>query len=240
MLFLLHFILLVVLVFSIITPILVGLWYGIGIICAIWVIYDEMYVNKRVNKSLKAAWPITMIFLSVISLTLYIWTCRPPKIGNVSGELEQKIHHDYVSSFRKRVTGSAIHCVAGDGLGIVTAMIISRIYRLPFFMEFGFEYVVGFLFGWLIFQYVAIRSMGDSRFSALWKAFRAEFFSMITLMLGMGIVTGFVVPIVLATPPGPGLAAFWGFASLGLVVGTIFTYPMNWWLVSKGWKHGMS
>lgn len=37
----------------------------------------------------------------------------------------------------------------------------------------------------------------------------------------------------------PSSVRFWGTMSLGFVVGTVTTYPVNWWLVKRGIKHGM-
>ena len=103
------------------------------------------------------------------------------------------------------------------------------------------EYAVGFAFGWFIFQWKAMLDAGNPPLLALWKAGRAEFFSMFTLMAGMGFVMHYVTPAVVdGMPPDPDEAAFWGFAMFALLVGTIITYPMNWWLVSRGWKHGMA
>lgn len=133
-----------------------------------------------------------------------------------------------------------MHYVGGDGLGIMTAMVISRIIGLEFWTEFWFEYAVGFAFGWFIFQYIAMRDMGNSPLISLWKGGRAEVFSMMTVMLGMALVSKFVTPNVVGHSPLPNEASFWGFGSLGLIIGTIFTYPMNWWLVSIKWKHGMA
>jgi hypothetical protein len=109
-----------------------------------------------------------------------------------------------------------------------------------FWEEFWIEYAAGFAFGWLIFQYLAMRRMGHAPLAALWMGGRAEFFSMATVMVGMGLVMRFVTPSVAGGSPLPGTAAFWGLASLGLFVGALFTYPMNWWLVRMGWKHGMA
>ncbi len=222
------------------SPWFVVLWFVTGTILAVYTLYDEYVINTNVNKALKWGWPILITFLSPIAFILYLYTCRPPGIQNKTGETEKHLHHEYVSPMFKKVTGSVIHCVAGDGLGIMSAMVVSRIFNFPFWTEFWFEYAVGFLFGWLIFQYAAMRNMGNNKKTALYKAFRAEFFSMITVMLGMGLVMRFVTPAVVGHPPDPNTAAFWGFSSLGLLVGMIFTYPMNWWLVKKGWKHGMS
>jgi hypothetical protein len=145
-----------------------------------------------------------------------------------------------VASTFSKVTGSIIHCVAGDGLGIMTAMVIGRFIGLNFWSEFAGEYMAGFLFGWILFQYPAMRSMGNNPKEALWKGGRAEFFSMITLMFGMLITMKLIQPHIIIFPPMPFTYAFWGIAAFALFIGTVVTYPMNWWLVSIGWKHGMS
>jgi hypothetical protein len=220
-------------------------WYVAGSIFAIWVIYDVHYVNTSVNKALKTGWPVVIIFFSILGLFLFLWTCRPKgmsyfKTGINKKSTQEKFHHNYVASTFSKVTGSVIHCVAGDGLGIMTAMVIGRYIGLSFRSEFASEYIVGFLFGWILFQYAAMRSMGNSPSQALWKGGRAEFFSMITLMSGMLLTAKVVQPLIISSPPLPDTYAFWGIASLALFVGTMITYPMNWWLVSIGWKHGMT
>ena len=215
-------------------------WYGFGLFAAGAVLVDTLFVNPHVNQPLKAGWLIVIVFFSVIGLLLYLWTCRPPKIQDKRGEENKQAHHRYVDSKWRKVMGSTIHCVAGDGLGIMTAMVIARLLDVPFWTEFGFEYAVGFVFGWLIFQAWAMLEHGNSLPQALWKGGRAEFFSMITVMVGMGLVMRFVTPEIVAHPPDPDMAGFWGFGAFGLLVGAVFTYPMNWWLVSIGWKHGMT
>jgi len=214
-------------------------WYGAGIVAALWVLYDEYRVNTQVQPALKWAWPIIVVFFSVVGLALYLWTCRPPDIGRKSGEQEKQAHHEYVSPTFRKVTGSVIHCVGGDGLGIITAMVIARLAGFSFWEEYWFEYAAGFAFGWFIFQYKAMRKMAKPAM-ALWMGGRAEFFSMMTVMAGMGAVMGYVTPLVVGEQPRPDTFAFWGFAALGLFVGFVVTYPMNYWLVKIGWKHGMA
>jgi len=230
-------------------------WYLAGLILAIWVLYDVYYVNTAVSKPLKTAFPIIIIFFSIIGLVMYLLTCRPkkmpflkPKIS--SEDFEAKYHSKYVSNTFSKVTGSVMHCTAGDGLGILTAMVVGTYIGLGFWNEFIAEYIIGFLFGWLLFQYPAMRSMGLSSSDALWKGGRAEFFSMITMMGGMLFTMLVIIPYVLSSMsmpmtsmdmpmPMPDTYAFWGVAWFGLLIGTIVPYPMNWWLVSIGWKHGM-
>ncbi len=214
-------------------------WYSLGVVGAAWIVYDTRTNNRHVTRVLKVAWPTVTLFFSIIGLVLYIWSCRPQYRGRKRGAEAQAIHVSYTSDRWKKVVGSVAHCVGGDALGIVTAMVVTRSAGATFWLEFWIEYVAGFLLGWLIFQYWAMSDMGEPPALALWKGFRAEFCSMITLMLGMGLVMYFVTPDIHVPAPKPDTAAFWSLASLGLLVGAVFTYPVNWCLVAVGWKHGM-
>ena len=221
-------------------PWFVSCWYSIGAIGAAWVLYDTLKVNTAVNPPLKAAWPIIVFFFSVIGIVLYLLTCRPSGIKGKEMKEKKKIHHQYVNNIYYKTMGSLIHCVGGDGLGIMTAMIIARFSGFSFWQEFWFEYAAGYAFGWFIFQFWAFRLHDNGVGQSLFKAFRAEFFSMFTVMLGMGFVMGRITPFVVGEQPLPNTFAFWGFASFGLLVGLITTIPTNYILVTIGWKHGMS
>lgn len=221
-------------------PAFVVPWYAVGIAGALWVLYDEYRVNTMLPAAIKWAFPVIVLFFSVIGLALYFWSARPAGIAAKRGSEKKRAYETQVaSSTFSRVTGSVIHCVGGDGLGIVTAMVIARLASFGFWQEYWFEYAVGFAFGWFIFQYKAMRGMASSAGRALWMGGRAEFFSMMTVMAGMGLVMGAVTPLVVGEQPKPDTSAFWGFAALGLLVGFVVTYPMNYWLVKIGWKHGM-
>lgn len=215
-------------------------WYVAGALFALWVGRDLYRVNTPLKPAMKWAWPIIVLFFSVLGLALYFLTARAPGIGRMrSTEEKRRAHHDYERSMARRVNGAVIHCVAGDGLGIMTGMAIARVLGLTFWQEFWFEYAVGFAFGLLIFQLRSMIGMTDSKLMALWMAFRAEFFSMLTVMAGMGAVMAYVTPAVVGAQPKPDTFAFWGFGAFGLLLGYVFTMPMNWMLVTIGWKHGM-
>jgi len=72
--------------------------------------------------------------------------------------------------------------------------VIARAVGMSFWQEFWFEYLTGFLFGWLIFQLKSMTTMTDSLGRALALAFRAGFFSMLTVMAGVGAVMTYVTP----------------------------------------------
>lgn len=215
-------------------------WYLVGAVAAAWVAHDLRHTNTALKQAMKWAWPIIVFFFSVLGVALYFATARAPGLASAgSDEERKKLHEHFERSMPRRVNGAVIHCVAGDGLGIMTGMAIARVLGMSFRHEFWFEYFVGFCFGWFIFQFRSMTMMTDSKVRALAMAFRAEFFSMLTVMGGMGAVMAFVTPMVVGMPPKPWTAAFWGFGMLGLLVGYVFTFPMNWMIVKIGWKHGM-
>ena len=215
-------------------------WYAVGVLGAAWVIADIHRHNTVLKQAIAWGWPIIVLFFSVIGLALYWLTARAQGIEDLATrEAKQRAHDRYQQSMLRRVNGAVIHCVAGDGLGIMTGMVIARLAGMSFWQEFWFEYLVGFLFGWLIFQLESMLMMTRSVGRALAMAFRAEFFSMLTVMAGMGAVMTYVTPMVVGAQPKPLTYAFWGFGMLGLLAGYICTFPMNWMMVRLGWKHGM-
>ncbi|EHR50750.1 hypothetical protein SacmaDRAFT_2507 [Saccharomonospora marina XMU15] len=216
-------------------------FYGIGLLGAGWVIWDAYHVNTPLKPAMRWAWPVIVFFFGPIGLALYFFTARAPGIADIDDQdAKQERHNEYVlpSSFR-RTTGSVIHCVGGDGVGIITAMIMARVFGLSFWWEWWFEYLVGYLFGTLIFQYKAMSMHASSWPQAIYMAFRGEWYSMLSVMAGMGLVMGLVTPLAVTEQPDPNTYAFWGFATLGLLVGFVLTYPMNWLEIKVGYKHGM-
>jgi len=132
-----------------------------------------------------------------------------------------------------------MHCVAGDGVGILAGAVVASRFHLPSTADIALEYALGFGFGWSIFQALFMRGMaGGSYRLSLTSTFFPELLSMNCLMAGMVPVMTLAMKFVPAgrDPSGP---AFWFIMSMALLVGFITAYPMNWWLVSHHLKHGM-
>lgn len=117
-------------------------WYAVGLLGAIWVVRDQTRVNVHLPTALKWGFPILVFFFSIIGLGLYLGTARPPHVGQLQGEAKKAAFKEYAKSPFRKVTGSVIHCVAGDGLGIVTAMIIARLIGMNFWQELSRGYSV--------------------------------------------------------------------------------------------------
>jgi hypothetical protein len=66
----------------------------------------------------------------------------------------------------------------------------------------------------------------------------SELLSMNLLMAGM-VPTVMALKARIPAASDPTTPSFWFVMSMGLLVGFIAAYPMNWWLVAYHLKHGM-
>jgi hypothetical protein len=206
-------------------------WYGMGVFGLLFVLHDMRTSNAAIARPLKWAWPIAVFFSSFVGLALYFATSRPWGMGKAA-------FHEQPTTGR-RVGLAAVLSVAGSGLGIMTAMVIARAAGMSVWQEFWFEYVVGFAVGWLILQRPAAAGATGDLTRRLASSFGAEFFSMLTIMGGFGLVMDYLAPMVGTLQAEPLTYAFWGFGALGLMVGYLLTFPMSWLLLELGWQRDL-
>ena len=205
------------------------LWYILTIPSVLFVAIDVWRSTPEATV-LKWAFIILTLFTGPIGAFFYVLGCREPIAGT---------HEQYVETHWRQVLGSTMHCAAGDGIGIIVGAAIGAALTLQFWPDFFLEYALGFGFGWAFFQAFAMRDMAGGSYSkSLRMTFLPELLSMNLLMAGMQLVSRFTMPHV---PGGndPTNIRFWFIMSMALLVGFVFAYPMNWWLVSHNMKHGM-
>ena len=58
------------------------------------------------------------------------------------------LHERYVAARWRQALGSTMHCVAGDGVGILAGAVVGGVLLLPRPAEMALEYILGFGFGW--------------------------------------------------------------------------------------------
>jgi hypothetical protein len=179
---------------------------------------------------LKWGFLLLTAYTGVVGAFLYVLGCREPLPG---------LHERYVAVRWRQTLGSTMHCVAGDGVGILVGAVISSVAGLTGLAEVILEYVLGFAFGWTIFQALFMRDMaGGSYKRALTSTFVPELLSMNLLMAGM-VPTVMILKAHIHSAGDPTTPNFWFVMSMGLLVGFVIAYPMNWWLVASHLKHGM-
>ena len=103
------------------------------------------------------------------------------------------LHERYIAATWRQVLGSTMHCVAGDGLGILPGAVIGSVLVLFQLGDIAVEYVLGFAFGWSIFQSLFMKAMAGSYRRSLATTFIPELLSMNILMAGMVLVRTLLV-----------------------------------------------
>jgi len=204
------------------------LWFVLAGLSLLFVVLDVRHIPTA--PVMKWAFVLVTAYTGPVGAFLYVLGCREPL---------RRTHERYTAFRWKQVLGSTMHCVAGDGVGILAGAVAASLLHLSAVADIALEYVLGFGFGWAIFQALFMRQMaGGSYRRALRMTFVPELLSMNLLMAGM-IPLANIAKTVWPAGHDPVNPEFWFLMSTALLVGTITAYPINWWLVAKGLKHGM-
>lgn len=203
------------------------LWFILTALAVLFVAVDIRATPE--HPVMKWAFVLFTAYSGPFGAFLYVLGCREPLPGT---------HAQYVAARWRQALGSTMHCVAGDGIGILVGAVIGALVAMPRASDMALEYVLGFAFGWSIFQALFMGEMFGSYFRALKGTFTSELLSMNCLMGGMFPVAAlaFAGDEAAHNPAEP---LFWFRMSLALMAGALLAYPMNWWLVAHHLKHGM-
>jgi hypothetical protein len=204
------------------------LWFLLAALSLLFVAIDIRWTPE--SPVLKWGFVLVTAYTGVVGAFLYVLGCREPLPG---------LHERYVSAQWRQTLGSTMHCVAGDGVGILAGAVLSSVLAVSGLLEVALEYVLGFAFGWAIFQALFMRDMvGGSYSRALATTFIPELLSMNLLMAGM-VPTAMILKAHVPGADDPTRPSFWFVMSMALLVGFVVAYPINWWLVANHLKHGM-
>ncbi|WP_373155385.1 DUF4396 domain-containing protein [Bacteroides cellulosilyticus] len=140
---------------------------------------------------------------------------------------------------------SALHC----GAGCTLADIIGEWFTYYFPISIGgsmiignwiFDFILALLIG-VYFQFYAIREMEHITVSAgLTRAFKADFFSLLSWQIGMYGWMAIVYFLIFKDIPLPkNTWTFWFMMQIAMLVGFVCAYPMNALLIKLGVKKGM-
>jgi hypothetical protein len=186
------------------------LWFLLAAVSLLFVAIDIRTTPE--SPVLKWGFLLVTAYTGVVGAFLYVLGCREPLPG---------LHERFTAARWRQTLGSTMHCVAGDGVGILAGAVISSVFGLAGLAEVIVEYILGFAFGWTIFQALFMRdAAGGSYRAALTDTFVPELLSMNLLMAGM-VPTVMALKMTIKSASDPTTPSFWFVMSMGLLVGFI-------------------
>src|ERR1700752_144871 len=109
------------------------LWFLLAGISLLFVAIDIRSTPE--SPVLKWGFVLLTAYTGVVCAFLYVLGCREPLPGT---------HEQYVGARWRQALASPMHCVAGDGVGILAGAVVASVLGITGLAEVALEYVLGF------------------------------------------------------------------------------------------------
>ena len=214
---------------------------GVGLASAAIIVADIYALGYREHvKIMEAVWPLTALYAGPLALGAYFSWGRP-----MSRKWMARGRGMPGKPFWAGTAVSATHCGSGCVLGDLIAEWVVfaaglQLAGLALPAEYPFDYVLALSWG-ILFQYFVIVPVRHlSAGEGLRLAAKADFLALTAFEVGL---FGWMALFQLVLFSSPGLptdsAAFWFLMQVGMLLGFVTTYPVNWWLIRHGIKDVM-
>jgi hypothetical protein len=208
----------------------------LSIVATLFVAIDIHVLGRRHQMAImNVVWPLTMLYWGLAGLVFYFWFGRAmPK--------DSQRHHPTDRPMWQAAFNGATHCGAGCALGdfigdwfafaIGFALLGSELAG-KYLLAFMLAYVLG-----IVFQYLSVAPMrGLGLREGIVAAIKIDTLSLLAYEVGMFAWMGYrswLYPDLLPTD-----WTYWLMMQVAMVLGFATTYPVNWWLISRGTKERM-
>jgi hypothetical protein len=205
----------------------------VALLCAAALLVDVLR-HPQPMTIMNWVWPITALYGGPLAVWVYVRlgraVPRPPSAQP--------------RPFWQGVTVGGTHCGAGCTLGDIIAEV--ALFLTGFTIAgsmLGTEYVADFALAYIlgiVFQYFAIAPMrGLSLWPGLWAAIKADTLSLTAFEIGLFGWMALAYFVFFHPPLRPDQVEYWFMMQIGMLIGFITAYPMNWWLIRAGIKENM-
>lgn len=213
---------------------------SVAILSTLWILYDIFGRGYRQHMwIMEVVWPVTALYFGPFAVWSYCRWGRPqsPQWMEEHGEPAGK-------SFPATTAVGVSHCGAGCTLGDIVGSSMVFILGLQIagmylWWEYIADYALAFILG-IAFQYFSIAPMkGLSVYNGIKAALKADTLSLTSYEIGL---FGWMAVMQFILFPGgihPNTVTFWFLMQIGMILGYATSYPVNWWLISRGIKEPM-
>lgn len=230
-----------------------GIFVGLGFLSAL-IVYVDINLGRYQKMSImNIAWVITCSYSCFLGLYMYYKYGRADKPTMDMGGMDMSSGHACGQMTPKsdaakkpapmwvKVFVSCTHCGAGCGAADVLSenfifYLNITFWGLRLYAAFIIDYILALIFG-IVFQYLNIHPMRPdlTKAQAWWNAVKADVSSLTTFQIGM---YGWISLIHFCTniPLDANTFTFWFMMQIGLTVGLLTAFPMNYILIKYGVK----
>lgn len=219
-------------------PTLAAIYSPLSIAAALLVLADIFWLGRRQHMPIMdAVWPLTVLYWGPLGLPFYLWFGRSPPQNQSAHTSHEREPPMWQATFN-----GAAHCGAGCALGDFIGDWLAFAFGLTLFgSEFGGKVMLGFVLAYLfgiVFQFFAVAPM---RGLGLWPgtiaAIKIDTISLLAYEVGMFACMG--LRAWLLPDLRPDQWSYWLLMQVAMLVGFATTYPVNWWLITRGTKERM-
>lgn len=205
--------------------------------CTALMILKDLFQYRQPIAIMNLIWPLTGLYMPFIGWLAWWYLGRVPsrqaKLAIVLAQerhLKTRWHPLFIST-----SLSAAACIFG---GMLTIPIITLLNLYAFdpayWVQESIFVAISLLVG-LFFQYLALRQREKISFRArLLLAFKMEAFPLLIYQSGIFIFMTLALKFVLNHQLNPMQIAFWFMLQLALIIGFIFCWPANHFLIKRG------
>jgi len=230
---------------------------ALGFLCAGFILVDVWHHPQHMW-IMNVVWPVTALFGSLVSVWAYF------RYGRLATDEKARAAMDWDEEMPSRketpypamVGKGAAHCSSGCTLGDIIAEWLAffvpafavwfgwqSLFAEKMFAVWILDYILAFAIG-IAFQYFTIKPMrGLSVREGLVQAVKADAASLTAWQVGMYGFMAFAAFYIFQHRFGARLQTasveFWFMMQIAMICGFLTSYPVNWWLISKGVKERM-
>jgi hypothetical protein len=207
-----------------------------GALSAIVVAIDLGRGHRQKMWIMNLVWPITALWAGPLGAWAYFSFGRTSDHGGSDKDGRQ--------AFPVLVAKGTTHCGSGCTLGDIIAELIFLAAPFALFGHrlFGawiYDYLAAFVLG-IVFQYFTIKPMREvSAGAALKDALKADALSLTAWQVGMYGWMAIATFVLFGHELRPTSVVFWFMMQLGMILGFVTSYPVNWVLLRTGLKEAM-
>lgn len=215
---------------------------SMAFLCALLIVIDYVWRRQKMW-IMYVVWPVTALYFGPVALAV-CYKLRPHTTKLAAPQTAETGNREDRKSSPLQITMGVYHCGAGCTLGDIAGSWVVFLLAWTFAgATFQTELVIDFIFAFvlgILFQYFTIAPMRGLSFAkGIAAALRADTASLVAFEIGLFAwmaISRFVIFTAEIHPTSP---VHWFMMQIGMIFGFFTSYPVNRWLLLKGWKEAM-